>query len=128
VAVDVPDDLRYTDDHEWLRDEGKEATVGITAYAADQLGDIVFVELPAIGRTLKARETFGVIESVKAVSDLYAPLGGEVTAVNEELAARPELVNVDPYASGWMLRLRLARRADIDELRDAESYRSLIAG
>jgi len=127
VAVDVPDDLRYTDDHEWLRDEGEEATVGITAYAADQLGDIVFVELPAIGRTLKARETFGVIESVKAVSDLYAPVGGEVTAVNEDLAARPELVNVDPYVSGWMLRLRLARRADIDELRDAESYRSLIA-
>ena len=127
MAVDVPDDLRYTDDHEWLRDEGEEATVGITAYAADQLGDIVFVELPAIGRTLKARETFGVIESVKAVSDLYAPVGGEVTAVNEDLAARPELVNVDPYVSGWMLRLRLARRADIDELRDAESYRSLIA-
>jgi glycine cleavage system H protein len=126
--VDVPDDLRYTDEHEWIRDEGETATVGISAYAADQLGDVVFVELPAIGRTLKAREAFGVIESVKAVSDLYSPVSGEVTAVNEELASRPELVNADPYASGWMLKLRLARREDLDELRDAGSYRAMIAG
>jgi glycine cleavage system H protein len=126
--VDVPDDLRYTDEHEWIRDEGETATVGISAYAADQLGDVVFVELPAVGRTLKAREAFGVIESVKAVSDLYSPVSGEVTAVNEELASRPELVNADPYASGWMLKLRLARREDLDELRDAGSYRAMIAG
>jgi glycine cleavage system H protein len=126
--VEVPDDLRYTDEHEWIRDEGETATVGISAYAADQLGDVVFVELPAVGRTLKAREAFGVIESVKAVSDLYSPVSGEVTAVNEELASRPELVNADPYASGWMLKLRLARREDLDELRDAESYRAMIAG
>ena len=125
--MDVPDDLRYTDEHEWLRDDGETATVGITAYAADQLGDIVFVELPPVGRVLKSREAFGVIESVKAVSDLYCPVGGEVTAVNEELAARPELVNVDPYASGWMLKLRPTERADMDELRDAESYRAFIA-
>ena len=128
MAVDVPDDLRYTDDHEWLRDEGEGATVGITAYAADQLGDIVFVELPAVGRMLKARESFGVIESVKAVSDLYSPVGGEVTAVNGDLAGRPELVNADPYGEGWMFRLRIGRRAELDDLRDAESYRSLIAG
>lgn len=126
--MDVPDDLRYTDEHEWLRDEGETATVGISAYAADQLGDVVFVELPAVGRTLKAREAFGVIESVKAVSDLYSPVGGEVLAINEELASRPELVNADPYVSGWMLKLRLTRREDLDELRDAESYRALIAG
>jgi glycine cleavage system H protein len=126
--VDVPDDLRYTDEHEWLRDEGETATVGISAYAADQLGDVVFVELPAVGRTLKAREAFGVIESVKAVSDLYSPVGGEVTAVNEELASRPELVNADPYASGWMVKLRLTDRDDLDELRDAEGYRALITG
>lgn len=126
--MDVPDDLRYTDEHEWLRDEGETATVGISAYAADQLGDVVFVELPAVGRTLKAREAFGVIESVKAVSDLYSPVSGEVTAVNEELASRPELVNADPYSSGWMLKLRLSRREDLDDLRDAESYRALIAG
>ena len=128
MAVDVPDDLHYTDDHEWLRDEGDEATVGITAYAADQLGDIVFVELPAVGRVLKARESFGVIESVKAVSDLYSPVGGEVTAVNGELAGRPELVNVEPYGAGWMVKLRIGRREELDELRDAESYRSLLAG
>jgi glycine cleavage system H protein len=126
--VDVPDDLRYTDEHEWLRDEGETATVGISAYAADQLGDVVFVELPAVGRTLKAREAFGVIESVKAVSDLYSPVAGEVTAVNDELASRPELVNADPYASGWMLKLRLTDREDLDDLRDAESYRAFIAG
>jgi glycine cleavage system H protein len=126
--VDVPDDLRYTDEHEWLRDDGETATVGITAYAADQLGDVVFVELPAVGRQLKAREAFGVIESVKAVSDLYSPVGGEVSEVNEDLATRPELVNADPYHSGWMLKLRLARREDLDELRDAKSYRELISG
>jgi glycine cleavage system H protein len=126
--VDVPDDLRYTDEHEWLRDEGETATVGISAYAADQLGDVVFVELPAVGRELRAREAFGVSETVKAVSDLYSPVGGEVIAVNEELASRPELVNADPYASGWMLKLRLTRREDLDELRDADSYRALIAG
>lgn len=127
MALEVRDDLRYTDDHEWLRDEGESATVGVTAYAADQLGDVVFVDLPAVGRTVAAREALGVIESVKAVSDIFAPVGGEVLAVNDELAARPELVNADPYGEGWMVRLRPTRRADIDELRDAESYRALIA-
>jgi glycine cleavage system H protein len=127
MAVEVRDDLRYTDDHEWVRDEGETATVGVTAYAAEQLGDIVFVDLPATGRTIARRETLGVIESVKAVSDIYAPVGGEVVAVNEDLAGRPELVNVDPYGQGWMVKVRLARRADLDELRDPESYRALIA-
>ena len=125
--MDVPDDLRYTQDHEWLRVEGDEATVGITAYAADQLGDVVFVELPAIGTALGEHQSFGVVESVKAVSDLYAPLAGEVVAVNEELAARPELVNSDPYGEGWMLRVRLGADADLDDLRDAAGYRELIA-
>jgi glycine cleavage system H protein len=126
VPMDVPDDRRYSDDHEWLRVDGDEAVVGITAYAADQLGDVVFVELPAVGRMLKSRESFGVIESVKAVSDLFAPVAGEVVAVNEELASRPELVNADPYGAGWMLRLRAARAEDADDLRDSESYRALI--
>lgn len=126
--MDVPDGLRYTDDHEWLRQDGDEGVIGITAYAADQLGDIVFVELPAVGRALKVREAFGVIESVKAVSDLYAPAGGEVTEVNGELATRPELVNADPYGAGWMVKIRLTRPADLEELRDAEAYRALIAG
>jgi glycine cleavage system H protein len=125
--VDVPDDLRYTDDHEWLRVEEDQGTVGITAYAADQLGDIVFVELPAVGTSLTARQPFGVVESVKAVSDLYAPVAGEVMAVNEQLAGQPELVNNDPYGDGWMLRLRLADGATPEGLKDAAAYRELTA-
>ena len=127
MAVDVPDDLRYSDDHEWLRADGEDAIVGITAYAADQLGDVVFVELPAIGRTLRTREAFGVIESVKAVSDLFAPVSGEVTAINDALAADPELVNSDPYGKGWMLKLKIADAGQLDDLLDGEAYDELIA-
>ena len=123
--MDVPDGLRYTDDHEWLRVEGSEGTVGITAYAADQMGDVVFVELPAVGTQLVTGKTFGVVESVKAVSDLFAPVAGEVTAVNPVLAERPELVNGDPYGEGWMVRLRLSDPAEGERLRDAAAYRDL---
>ena len=123
----VPTDLRYTKDHEWVRVEGDEATVGITAYAADQLGDIVFVELPDPGRMLAQFATFGVVESVKAVSDLFAPVSGEVVAGNDKLAASPELVNSDPYADGWMIRLRLADASETDGLLDAAAYDALIA-
>ena len=125
--MDVPDDLRYTQDHEWLRVDGEEGVVGVTAYAADQLGDVVFVELPEVGTALSGRQSFGVVESVKAVSDLYAPVAGEVLAVNEELAAHPELVNSDPYGQGWMLRVRVADDADVDGLKDATAYREQIA-
>src|SRR4029079_7322006 len=97
----VPPDLRSTKDHEWVRVEGDEATIGITAYAADQLGDIVFVELPETGRTLDQFATFGVVESVKAVSDLFARLSGEVAETNPDLGPSPELVNSDPYGGGW---------------------------
>src|SRR5712675_2896128 len=100
----VPTDLRYTNDHEWVRVDGDDATIGITAYAAEQLGDIVFVELPETGRTLEQFATFGVVESVKAVSDLFAPLSGEVVASNAALAGAPELVNSDPNGDGWMIR------------------------
>lgn len=124
--MEVPDELRYTEDHEWVRIEGDSGVVGITAYAAEQLGDIVFVELPAVGTQLAARQSFGVVESVKAVSDLYTPIAGEVTEANEALAGRPELVNSDPYGEGWMLRVRLANSADADGLRDANAYRDLI--
>jgi glycine cleavage system H protein len=124
----VPADLRYTKDHEWIRVEGDEAVVGITQYAADQLGDIVFVELPDAGRSLEQHATFGVVESVKAVSDLFAPVAGEVTATNERLAGAPEVVNSDPYGSGWMLRVRLADAAEVDGLLDAEAYEQLTAG
>jgi glycine cleavage system H protein len=124
--VDVPDDLRYTDDHEWLRVEGGEGVVGITAYAAGELGDVVFVELPALGTRFEAAQSFGVIESVKTASDLYSPLAGEVLAVNAALVDRPELVNEDPYGEGWMVRLRLADPGATDGLKDAQAYRALI--
>ena len=123
--MDVPEDLRYTEDHEWVRVEGDAGTVGVTAYAADQLGDVVFVELPAAGTRLAARQSFGVVESVKAVSDLYAPLAGEVVEINESLASQPELVNSDPYGAGWMLRLRLDDTGEAEKLHDAPAYRSL---
>jgi glycine cleavage system H protein len=126
VSVPVPDELRYTDDHEWLRTEGDDGVIGITAYAAGELGDIVFVELPAVGTRLEARQTFGVIESVKTASDLYSPLGGEVVAINEALADQPELVNEDPYGAGWMIRLRVADPAEGGQLKDAAAYRQLI--
>ncbi len=125
--MDVPEELRYTHDHEWLRVDGDEATVGITAYAADQLGDVVFVELPDVGTSLSGRQSFGVVESVKAVSDLYAPVAGEVVAVNDALTSQPELVNSDPYGEGWMLRVRLGDHGELDGLSDAAAYRELIA-
>ena len=124
TAPMVPADLRYTKDHEWVRVDGDEATIGITEYAAGQLGDIVFVELPDAGRSLEQFATFGVVESVKAVSDLFAPASGEVVAANAALAGSPELVNSDPYGEGWMIRLRLgAPRSEIDGLLDARRLR-----
>ena len=124
----VPAELRYTKDHEWIRVEGDEAVVGITQYAADQLGDIVFVELPDAGRSLEQHATFGVVESVKAVSDLFAPVAGEVTGTNPDLTGSPEIVNTDPYGAGWMLRVRLADPAQVDALLDAGAYEQLTAG
>ncbi|HEY8799437.1 MAG TPA: glycine cleavage system protein GcvH [Candidatus Limnocylindrales bacterium] len=123
----VPKELRYTKDHEWVRVDGEEATVGITEYAASQLGDIVFVELPEAGRSLAQFATFGVVESVKAVSDLFAPVSGEVVATNDALAGSPETVNSDPYGEGWMIRLRLAEPGEVDELLDAAAYDALVA-
>jgi glycine cleavage system H protein len=123
----VPSDLRYTKDHEWVRVDGDEATVGITEYAASQLGDIVFVELPDAGRSLEQFAAFGVVESVKAVSDLFAPFSGDVAAANGALAGSPELVNSDPYGEGWMIRLTLTKREELDELLDATAYDDLTA-
>ena len=123
----VPGDLRYTKDHEWIRVEGDEAVVGITQYAADQLGDIVFVELPDTGRAIDQHATFGVVESVKAVSDLFAPVGGEVVATNDGLAGSPEVVNADPYGAGWMVRVRLADPGQVDALLDSAAYEQLTA-
>ena len=123
----VPSDLRYTKDHEWVRIDGDEATIGITSYAADQLGDIVFVELPEIGRTLDQFAAFGVVESVKAVSDLFAPLSGEVSDTNQELGPKPELLNSDPFDAGWMIRVRIADPGQVEALLDAHAYDALIA-
>ena len=125
--MSVPTDLRYTKDHEWVRVDGDSATVGITAYAADQLGDIVFVELPDVGRTVDQFATFGVVESVKAVSDLFAPVSGEVVEANAALAASPELVNSSPYEGGWMVRVRVTDAAQLDDLLDPDTYDALIA-
>ena len=124
--MDVPETLRYSKDHEWLRAEAGEAVVGITAYAAEELGDVVFVELPEVGRRLTKDEVLGVIESVKTASDLFAPVAGEVVAVNEALGDAPELVNSEPYEGGWMVRLRLDDAAAGEELMDAAAYRATI--
>ena len=123
----VPRDLRYTKEHEWVRLEGELATVGITEYASEQLGDIVFVELPELGRTVTQFAAVGVIESVKAVSDLFAPVGGEIVDANAELANSPELLNGDPFGKGWMLRIRLADARQVDGLLDAAAYEALTA-
>ena len=113
-------DRRYTKTHEWVTVDGKQATIGITDFAQSQLGDVVFLELPSTGRKLASRETFGVIESVKAASDLYAPVAGRITEVNEKLATKPELINSDPYGEGWILKIELAGDAPSDLLDEAE--------
>ena len=119
-----PDDLRYSREHEWLRrdGEGDVATIGITGFAADELGDIVLVELPAVGSQVRQFGAFGVIESVKAVSDLYAPVSGTVSEVNQQLAEHPELVNSDPYGEGWICRVELTAPDEVDALLDAAAY------
>ena len=120
-------DLRYTKDHEWVRVEGDTATIGVTDFAANQLGDVVFVDLPQVGRSVDQFATFGVVESVKAVSDLYAPLSGEVVEVNGDLAGKPELVNSDPFGGGWMIRVRIADDSQVAGLLDAGAYERLTA-
>lgn len=125
--MDVRDDRRYTPDHEWLLPGGgNEATVGISAYAQDELGDVVFVQLPPVGTQLTAGAAFGEIESVKIVSELFAPVSGEVIAINEDLAAHPEYVNESPYDQGWMVRVRIAQPAEVDALLDAAAYRATL--
>lgn len=126
AEYEIPDDLLYSSDDEWARIDGDRVTVGITDYAQQQLGDIVFVELPKVGARLTRGSTFGVVESVKAVSDLYAPVSGEVLEVNAELADRPEQVNEECYGDGWMIVIGGVESAESDRLLDAESYRALV--
>ena len=123
----APADLRYTKDHEWVRVDGDTATIGVTDFAASQLGDVVFVDLPVVGRSVDQFATFGVVESVKAVSDLYAPVSGEVVEVNGNLAAKPELVNSDPFGEGWMIRVEIGDAAQLGDLLDAAAYEKLTA-
>lgn len=120
--MSYPDELRYSKEHEWVRVEDDRATIGITSFAADELGDIVFVELPEVGATLSQFGAFGVVESVKAVSDLYSPVSGEVREVNEALRDSPELLNSDPFGDGWIAKVSLADTSELDGLLDAAAY------
>ena len=124
--MNVPAELKYTKEHEWIRVEGEEAVVGITDYAQSQLGDIVFVECETVGDALEAGETFGTIEAVKTVSDLYLPVAGEVLEFNEELEGEPELVNKDPYGKGWIVKIKISDETELDGLLNADAYKAMI--
>src|SRR4029453_3485092 len=124
----VPADLKFTKEHEWAKIDGDRARIGITAFAQEQLGDVVFVELPKVGAKASSMKTFGVVGSVKAVSDLFAPLTGEVVEVNAELPKKPETVNSDPYGAGWMIVIKMSSPAEADSLLTAAQYEQLIAG
>jgi len=126
--MEFPDNLKYSKEHEWVKVDGEFVLVGITAFAQDELGDIVFVELPKAGRALKAGETFGVAESVKTVSDLYAPVSGQTVASNDELESQPELVNKSPYKDGWMIKMKMDDPKELDNLLSAQDYKKLVKG
>jgi len=123
--MNVPDDLKYTSEHEWIRVEGDEVVIGVTDFAQEELGDVVFIEIETEGETLAKGEAFGTIEAVKTVSDLYMPLDGEVSAVNEALEDAPELVNSNPFDNGWMVRIKYSEPSQLDDLLSAEDYRAL---
>ncbi len=125
--MNFPSELKYTKDHEWIRIEGNVGTIGITEYAQGELGDIVFIELPAIGKKIESGQSFGTVEAVKAVSDLYAPISGEVKELNKEIQDSPELVNKEPYERGWMIKVTLSHPEEVKNLLDAEAYKKLIA-
>jgi len=124
--MNYPDDLKYTRDHEWCRIQGSRAVIGITDHAQDALGDIVYLELPAVGDTVKKGETFGVVESTKAVSDLFAPVGGKVVEVNDPLADAPERINQDPYQDGWMIQVEIGDPKELAGLLDVAAYKKLL--
>ena len=123
-----PEDLRYHEEHDWVRIEGEEATFGITWYAQDSLGEVVFYEPPEVGKTIQKDSSYAEVESVKAVSDVIAPLSGEVTAVNEDLGDAPERINEDPYGEGWLIKVKLSSPAERDSLLSAAEYRKLLEG
>jgi glycine cleavage system H protein len=125
--MNVPDDLHYAESHEWLRLDGADGTVGITDHAQAELTDVVYVELPAVGRTVKARDQICVVESVKAASDIYSPVSGTVTAVNDALSANPALINTDPFGEGWIFKIRIEAGEDVETLKSPAQYREQIA-
>ena len=124
--MNIPEGLKYTKDHEWCKVEGDEVTVGITDFAQSELGDIVFVEVETEGETLDQEEVFGSIEAVKTVSDLFMPVGGEIVTFNEELESNPELVNTDPYGEGWMIKIKIEDKSQLDALLSSEEYKDLV--
>jgi glycine cleavage system H protein len=126
--MSYPSDYRYTQEHEWVRLEGNLATVGITDYAQHELGDVVYVDLPKVGAKLNAGESFGTVESVKAVSDIYAPVSGEVAEVNSGLSETPETINKDPHGKAWLIKLKLANSPEVSKLMDAAAYEAFLAG
>lgn len=123
-----PNDFFYTKDHEWIKVKGEEATIGITDFAQKQLGDVVYLELPEIGKSLEFHQSLGVIESVKAVSDVYSPISGKVVAVNEELNDNPEIVNQDPHGKGWIIKLKVEDKTELDKLMSASEYEQFLEG
>jgi glycine cleavage system H protein len=125
--MEFPEELKYTEEHEWVLVEAEIVSVGITDFAQDALGDVVFVELPAVGTLVEVGKPFGVVESVKAVSDVYAPVSGEVVEVNEELPDAPEVINTSPYEDGWMIKIRFSDPGQLDDLLDAEAYQEFVA-
>ena len=127
MSFDIPDDLHYLNTHEWVRVTDGTARIGISDFAQDELGDVVFVDLPADGEAVTAGEDFGVVESIKAVSDLYSPVSGTVTAVNDALESEPELLNEDPYGEGWLVEVELDDESELDDLLDADAYADQIA-
>lgn len=126
--MNIPDNLKYTKDHEWVKVDGDTAIVGITDFAQHELGDIVFVEVDTVEETLDKEETFGTIEAVKTVSDLFMPVGGEVLEFNEELEATPDIINKDPYGDGWIIKIKIADASEADDLLSADEYKDLIDG
>jgi glycine cleavage system H protein len=124
--MNIPEDLKYTKDHEWVKVEGDLAVVGITDFAQNELGDIVYVEVGTQGETLDQEETFGTIEAVKTVSDLFMPLSGEIVAFNEDLESSPDVINQDPYGKGWIIKIKIQDAAEIDELLSAAKYKELV--
>lgn len=124
--MNIPSDLKYSKDHEWIRVNGSEAVIGITDFAQSQLGDVVFVEIETLGENLDKEEVFGTVEAVKTVSDLFMPVSGEITAVNEKLADTPEVVNKDPYGEGWMIKIKLSDPVQLNDLLTADQYKGII--